>query len=125
MGKEAFVEKISRYLEGERVVVREQPAARALARRWDAEELIEKAARVFGRKTEELCRRGGGIERAIVMECLHRYGQVSQGEIGKRMGGVDYSWVSRMRMELRRLMQRDGGVKKLFQRVEATLLTHK
>ena len=82
-------------------------------------------AGVLGKDSKKLCGRGGGLERAILMECLHRYGQESQGEIGRRMGGVDYTWVSRMRGELKQVMRRDEGVRKLFQRVEAALLTHK
>ena len=67
--------------------VREQPAARALSRRWGIEEAIERMARVLEWGVEDLCCRGGGIERGIVMECLHRYTQVSQKEIGSLKWG--------------------------------------
>jgi hypothetical protein len=125
LGRELFIEKVRKHLERGHVAVREQPAVRALAKRWSSKELIERVAKVLGRKAAELCDRGGGIERAILMECLHRYGQVSQGEIGRWMGGVDYSWVSRMREELRQSIRKDERVRKLFHRVEDVLMTHK
>ncbi len=57
-------------------------------------------ARALGANLKALCGRGGGWDRAILMECLHRYAHLSQVEIGRRMGGVDYTWVSRMRGDL-------------------------
>lgn len=121
LGNEGFVNRMRGRLEEDRASVREQPSRRALLKRWDAEELIRRVARVVEKPIADLCARGGGVERAIVMECLHRHAQMSQRKIGERMGGVDYSWVSRMRSELRHRIQRDAGVKKLFQSVEAVL----
>ncbi len=124
LGSEGFAKKIRGYLAGDSDKAREQPAVRALSKRWEAAEVIERVAKVLGKGVKELCARGGGIERAIVMECLHRYAQESQAEIGRRMGSVDYTWVSRMRGELRRVMQGSEGVRKLFEKVEAAILTH-
>ena len=41
LGRERFVGKMRRYLAGEQGKAREQPAVRALSKRWGAKELIE------------------------------------------------------------------------------------
>jgi hypothetical protein len=124
LGSESFVQEIRGRLGRAGRANREQPAVRALRQRWTPEAIIEIVARVVGRAVRDLCDRGGGWERAILMECLHRYAQVRQVEIGQRMGGVDYTWVSRMRAALQRAMPRDAGLRKLFEKVERTILTH-
>lgn len=121
LGEEGFVKKVRRRIKGQSPLERERPSRRALSKHWRAESLIRRVAQVMGRSEEELLRRGGGMERAILMECLHRYSQESQMEIGKRMGGVDYSWVSRMRGELNQSIGEPGKTRSLFQKVEAAL----
>jgi len=39
------------------------------------------------------------------MEMLHRHGQLSQAAIGKMLGGLDYTTVSRARKGLRDMAQ--------------------
>lgn len=118
LGTEAFVEEMRVRIGRDKKQAREQPSARMLEKKWSGEELIERVAKILGRDIEGLCGRKGGWERAMVMECLHRYAGESQGTIGKRMGGVDYSWVSRMRGELRHAVERNERVRKLFEKVE-------
>lgn len=125
LGKNDFLDRIRNRVMGQQSSVREQPSRRALARRWSAEEVIQRVGRELGRKGEELCCRGGGMERAVLMECLHRYAQESQAVIGKRMGGVDYSWVSRMRGELRRSMAMDAVVRRMFLKTQRVFAAHK
>lgn len=123
LGRETFVEKMRRHLDPAMREAREQPAVRVMWKHWDAEKLIKRVADVLGREVQDLCRRGGGLDRAIVMECLHRHVRKSQREIGRRMGGVDYTWVSRMRGKLRQAVQENEVARRLFQKVEAALLT--
>lgn len=59
------------------------------------------------------------------MECLYRYTAASQAAIGRQMGGVDYSWVSRQRKVLREAMERDREAKGQVARLQKMLLTHK
>ena len=125
LGREKFVEQMRRQVKAARGQARELPSMKVWSVRWDAEALIRQVAGVLGKKVKDLCSRGGGLERAIMMECLHRYAHESQRAIGRRMGGVDYTWVSRMRGELRRAMDDNGEIKGLFQKVEVVLLTHK
>ena len=49
---------------------------------------------------------------------------VSQREIGQRLGGVDYSWVSRQRKALREALVHDPQLHAQFIRLQAAL-THK
>jgi hypothetical protein len=125
LGSESFVARMRKRLGSMKVAEREQPARRALAKPWEVNALLRVMAGVLGKKVRELCGRGGGMERAMVMECLHRYSLASQVEIGRRMGGVDYSWVSRLRGELRKAMRRDAGVKEQFDRLQAAITAQK
>lgn len=125
LGRDPFVDAIRGHLGHAARGSREQPAVRGLRKQWEPEALLHCVARVLGTDQRALCARGGGWERAILMECLHRYAGLSQVEIGRRMGGVDYTWVSRMRAMLRREIQGDAGLRKRFANVEASILAHK
>lgn len=125
LGMDPFVDEIRGRLGRAGRRSREQPAVRGLSKRWEPEALLHFVARALGADRKALCARGGGWERAILMECLHRYARLSQVKIGRRMGGVDYTWVSRMRADLQRQMQRDAGLRKVFESVESRILTHK
>jgi chromosomal replication initiation ATPase DnaA len=46
-------------------------------------------------------------ERVVAMDMLYRHGQLSQALIGKIMGGLDYTTVSRERKRLRQSAQQD------------------
>jgi hypothetical protein len=122
LGSEAFVERIRARIG--RTRSREQPAVRALARRWTPEAVLARVARAVGSDVGTLCQRGGGWDRAIAMECLHRYAHESQAAIGRRLGSVDYSWVSRQRARLAQAVRDDQHVRALLSRVEAALGGH-
>ncbi len=122
LGSEAFVERIRARIG--RQMSREQPALRALARRWAPEAVLARVAGVVGKPVRTLGERGGGWPRAIAMECLHRYAHESQAAIGRRLGGVDYSWVSRQRARLAQAVEHDREVRALLRRVEAALDGH-
>jgi REP element-mobilizing transposase RayT len=121
LGSEAFVERMRQRVRATRGAVREQPARRVLFKAWEVDALLGVVARVLGKEVRELCSRGGGLERAMVMECLYRYTPARQGEIGRRMGGVDYSWVSRMRRELRQALPRDAAMREQFHELATAL----
>jgi hypothetical protein len=56
-----------------------------------------------------------------VMELMYWHGRVGQVEIGKRMGGLDYSTVSRERKRLRERMAVDRELKRLAEKAERVL----
>ena len=55
------------------------------------------------------------------MELMYWHGRVGQVEIGKRMGGLDYSTVSRERKRLREKMAVDRELKRLVENAERGL----
>ena len=55
------------------------------------------------------------------MELMYWHGRVGQVEIGKRMGGLDYSTVSRERKRLSERMAVDRELKRLAEKAERVL----
>ena len=121
LGTEAFVERFRSQVRTEPAAVREQPARRALGQPWDLDAALEVLTHELDREVAELCQRGGGLEQALVMECLYRSTGVSQGAIGQRLGSVDYSWVSRQRKALREALAHDPQLHAQFMRLQAAL----
>ena len=101
----------------------EQPARRALQQPWELDAALAVLAHELGCEEAELCQRGGGLEQALVMKCLYRSTGASQREIGQRLGGADYSWVSRQRKALREALPHDPSLQTQFVRLQ-TALTH-
>lgn len=68
-----------------------------------AAEILQAICRRFRIEERENTERRTGHrdERAVAMEMLYRHGQLSQAVIGKIMGGLDYTTVSRERKRLR------------------------
>ena len=64
----------------------------------------------------------GKIKTGLFMECLHCYGQMSQTEIGEKIGGVGYSRVSQLRKRLREELQKDTKLKEIFNKIERTII---
>jgi REP-associated tyrosine transposase len=122
LGSEGFVEKLRSQVgfKGDR----ERPSVRAL-QRLSPERVVRKISQVVGWSEEALCRRGGGWERALVMDCLYRYSGLKQREIGDRMGGVGYSRVSRARKEIREAVTSQPAMGRIMGRVEAALESQK
>jgi chromosomal replication initiation ATPase DnaA len=55
------------------------------------------------------------------MELMYRYGSVSQAEIGKALGGLDYTAVSRERKRLRAEAQQERTLRAALHEIETTL----
>jgi REP element-mobilizing transposase RayT len=102
---------------------REQPALRNLAVAFEPEALLAAFIRLTGMGKDELCRRGkNSIERAMLMEFLHRFCRMSQPEIGRLVGGIDYSAVSQARKRLRERLEMHSALRKKYKMLEAGLL---
>jgi hypothetical protein len=101
LGEEDFVERVKRRIKAAGSK-REQPAVRRFASR-DLKSVLKVVAGYFKLPEEKLTgrRTGHRDERAIAMELMYRYGGVSQSAIGKMMGDLDYTAVSRERKRLR------------------------
>jgi REP-associated tyrosine transposase len=121
LGREEFLRKLKGGTNG-KTSSREQPSMKILEA-VSPDEVLKKVSRELGIKTEELLGKRTARQdyRALVMEMMYRYGRLGQVEIGRRMGGLDYSTVSRERKRLREKMAVDRELKKLADKTERLL----
>jgi putative transposase len=122
VGGKDFIERVKGRLLDRRSRRREQPALRELAKDLDPEALVEKFSAFTGIPREELCRKGRqSVERAILMELIYRFCRISQPEIGKLVGGLDYAAVSQARGRLHKRLAQDEQVRKRFEEIHGSL----
>jgi len=115
VGGDDFIEWIKGKFSSKGKAEREQPGLRELRKEKKPEELIEHYAQMIGKETGEICKRGRKtIERAMLMEVLYRYCELTQPEIGRLVGGIDYSAVSQARKRLQIRMEREPKLRKRF-----------
>lgn len=111
VGSEDFVEQIKeRFKKDKRHKrsFREQPSFRLLERIIRPDDLIDRYAKMLKITREEVTRRGKhSIERSMLMEMLYRLSDMTQPEIGKLLGGIDYSAVSQARKRLQIKIEND------------------
>jgi putative transposase len=118
VGEKEFIAWVKEKVIPEEKSRREQPATRELGKRYAPEELIERYCAIVGEKRESLCRKGiQSTARAMLMELLYRYCLLTQHEIGKLMGSIDYSAVSYARKKLRLRMLENRQLAKQFEEV--------
>ena len=118
VGEDDFIQWIKEKYSSKEKAKREQPALRELKREKNPEELIEKFAQMIGKEKGEICKRGRKtIERAMLMELLYRYCELTQPEIGRLVGGIDYSAVSQARKRLQIRMEREAKLRKRFDKL--------
>ena len=82
-------------------------------------------ARYFKLQEEKLTgkRTGHRDERGVAMELVYRYGGVSQAEIGKVLGNLDYTAVSRERKRLRERVEKDKSLKTALEKIDRSLMS--
>jgi hypothetical protein len=108
IGGDDFIEKVKRLFARDKTSPREQPALRELSKKIKPDDLIEKYAKLSNIKREELTKKGRqSTERAMLMELMYRFCNITQPEIGRMMGGIDYSAVSQERKRLLFKMQHE------------------
>jgi chromosomal replication initiation ATPase DnaA len=77
---------------------------------------------VTGKSRAEILMRGKySLERSILMEILYELCKISQIDIGRRMGAIDYSAVSQSRKRLRQKLSQDLKLQKRFIELKAEL----
>lgn len=125
IGKEDFVFKIKQFFKEDKRAkksTREQPALRELDKSILPEELIEQYAKLAQKNREELTtKRKQSPERAMLMEFLYRFCKITQPEIGKLLGGIDYSAVSLARKRLQLKIQNEPEWGKKFNQIRNEL----
>jgi putative transposase len=123
LGEEGFVERVKGRIkkQGSR---REQPSIRHLEARKPAT-VLKEVARYFGLAEKQLIgkRTGCRDKRAVAMELMYRHGAVSQAEIGKLLGQIDYTSVSRERARLREKIEQKSALKKALREIETKLVS--
>ena len=95
-------------------------------RHFEAKELktvLREVARYFRLQEEKLTgkRTGYRDERVVAMELMYRYGGVSQAEIGRVLGNLDYTAISRERKRLRERLEKDKRLKTAVAKIEPSL----
>ncbi|MGB3342046.1 MAG: transposase [bacterium] len=121
LGADDFVAKVkSKYATGS---LREQPSYRNLMIELiDPGVVINCVSKILGVEIEDLQKRYFNSDtRGIVSDLLHKYSDLNQVEIGKLLGGIDYTAVSKLRVRLRQRMLRDKRVRASYQRAETRL----
>ena len=123
VGDEKFIEWVKERFIRKAGAPREQPAIRELQIVCKPGELVEHFTQLSGISREEICRRGKRlVERAMLMELLYRLCSITQPEIGRLVGGIDYSAVSRARKRLRKRMRENPEVRNKFERLNDQLI---
>jgi chromosomal replication initiation ATPase DnaA len=123
LGEEKFIERVKEELE-ENGSQREQPGAQQLQAKAPAG-VIQAVARFFGVAEKRLTGKRTGLrdERAVAMELIYRSGGIGQVEIGRLIGGLDYTAVSRERKRLREKLERDAGLRRAMEQIETQLMS--
>lgn len=120
LGEERFVEKIKGKVgSGSK---REQPAVREFAAKSRGA-ILKEVCRGLGIKEHEIKgkRSRNRDARAIAMEMLYRHGQISQAAIGKELGGLDYTTVSRERKRLRKRVEHNNRLAQALAEIDENL----
>jgi putative transposase len=122
VGDEDFVKLIrGRYVK-DHGAKREQPALRELGKLFEPDELVKQFLELTGKDVEDICRRGkNSLERAMLMELLYRFCQLPQAQIGRLVGGIDYSGVSQVRRRLRERLNGETRIRRRFDELSKKL----
>ena len=123
VGEADFVQWIKEKVLNKEASKREQPAFRELRKECEPEGLIDHFAHLIGKDRAEICKRGKkSLERAMLMELLYRFCQITQPEIGRLVGGIDYSAVSQARQRLQTMLKREAKLRKRFDELSDQVL---
>jgi chromosomal replication initiation ATPase DnaA len=125
IGKEDFIEEIKQWFGKDKQTkksTREQPALRELDKSVPPDQLIDQYAQLVKLNREALTTKGKqSTERAMLMELLHRFCKITQPEIGRLSGGIDYSAVSQARKQLHMKIRNEPEWEKKFNQMQGRL----
>ena len=122
LGEETFIDRIKGRL-AENGGKREQPSIREL-RATRPEAVLREVARHFLLKETQITGRRAAERdaRAVAMEMMYRHGAISQAEIGKAMGGLDYTTVSLERKWLRDKVRENKALARAVSEIDNDLI---
>jgi len=117
VGTNEFIDKVKeKYIEIKKPS-REQPALKELTEVYTPEELIKQFCRYIEIEQMAICKRGiNSNERSMLMELLYRFCNITQTEIGRLMGGIDYSAVSQARKRFNLKLSKDTRLRSRFKK---------
>ncbi|MBE0433847.1 hypothetical protein IBX73_10345, partial [candidate division WOR-3 bacterium] len=121
LGRDAFITQAKQYLRrGSR---REQPAYQDLMTPvLEPEQLLGILSRECGINIDSLRqRRTAGELRGIAAELLFKYCDITQTQIGRLLGNIDYVSVHQLRRRLKKKMADDPAAREHYRRIEAKI----
>lgn len=125
VGSDDFIEEIKEIFRNDKRhkrLSREQPALRNLSKQIKPDDLIDQYANLVKVSPVELKRKGKqSPQRAMLMEMLYRICNITQPEIGKLLGGIDYSAVSQARKRLQIKIENDPELAKKALQIQNAL----
>jgi len=123
LGEKGFVERVKRRIKPSNSH-RELPALRGL-KASEPTTVVREVARYFGLEEKQLMgkRTGHRDERALAMELLYRHANVHQEEIGRTLGQLNYTSVSRERARLRQKLDQKSSLAHAMRAIETKLLS--
>ncbi|MBE0433533.1 transposase [candidate division WOR-3 bacterium] len=121
LGDRDFAASVKHHLR--RVSFREQPAYREMISvTLELDVVLSILRREFGITKAALEKRGSdGVLRGTVAELLYKYCDLTQGQIGQLLGGLDYMSVYQLRSRLKKKLRDDVDVRKRFRVFETKL----
>ncbi|MCD4775836.1 MAG: transposase [Candidatus Aegiribacteria sp.] len=123
VGGADFVQSIKERFLNMKASEREQPALKELRKELKPEELINRFTKLINKSRDDICQRGKrSLERSMLMELLYRFCRITQPEIGRLLGGIDYSSVSQARKRLHIKLENEPQLKKRFEKLSDQLI---
>lgn len=121
LGDDDFVMKAKKYIR--RASVREQPSYRdIMIKALEPEVVLGILTREFGIKKGIIQQRGvNGEIRGMVAELLYKYSDITQAQIGKLIGDIDYVSVHHLRKRFREKMKKSSKVREIYKKTEVKL----
>ena len=118
LGDEDFVTRVKQYIK--RTSLREQPAFRELQNSsLESAQLLKIITHACGIDEGLLgARHRHGAMRGMVAELLYRYCEITQAQIGRLLGGIDYISVHMLRKRLQARLKTDKKLSAQFQKLE-------
>src|SRR3990172_1989312 len=118
VGDSGFVAQVKRRFGKGGDSMREQPSLRDLSRELTPEALISRYLELTGEPRGRICKRGRqSLERAMLMELLYRLCRITQPEIGKLLGGIDYSAVSQSRKRFQIKLEQEPELRQRYENI--------
>jgi hypothetical protein len=121
LGADDFAAQVKKYIR--RASVREQPSYRDIVMKtMEPEEVMGVLTRECGIKKGTLQQRGvNGDIRGMVADLLYKYCEITQAQIGKLIGDIDYVSVHHLRRRFREKMRRSSKVQETYEKAAAKL----